>query len=55
MTNFSLASSDLVTFPNSLDPDEDRQNAGLELDPHSLTVFLEHFFEKVNFEKKSTN
>ena len=30
----------------NLDPDKDGQNVGSDLDPHSLTVFLEHIFEK---------
>ena len=49
----------LITFPNSLDPDQDRQNVGPDLDPNRLTlwlhVFLKAFFEKDNFEKKSTD
>ena len=28
----------LVTFPNSLDPDHDRQNVGPDLDPNRLTL-----------------
>ena len=32
-----------------LDPDQDRQNVGPDLDPNNLT--LTEFFEKVNFEK----
>ena len=28
----------LITFTNSLDIDEDRQNAGRDLDPNSLTL-----------------
>ena len=38
---------------NSLDPDQDRQNVCLDLDPKRLTliVFPKDFFEKVNFEK----
>ena len=45
----------LITFVNSLDPDHDRQNLGPDLDPikpsDTLIVFLEEFFENVNFEK----
>ena len=44
----------LKTFENSLDPDQDRQNVGPDLDPNCLAllrVFLKEFFEKVNFEK----
>ena len=37
-----LASSDfcglLKTFANSLDPDQDRQNVGPDLDPNCLTL-----------------
>ena len=45
----------LITFTNSLDPDQDQQNVGPDLDPSCLTliVFLKEFFEKVNFEKVS--
>ena len=43
----------LITLANSLDPDQDRQNAGPDLDPNCLTliVFLKELFEEVNFEK----
>ena len=43
----------LITFGNSLDPDQDQQNVGPDLDPNSLTlmIFLKEFFEKVDFEK----
>ena len=27
----------LITFPNSLDPDQDRQNVGPDLNPNRLT------------------
>ena len=40
--NSSLASGDfyrlLITFANSLDPDQDRQNVGPDLDPNCLTL-----------------
>ena len=38
----------LITFANSLDPDQDWQNVGPDLDPNclSLIVFLKEFFEK---------
>ena len=54
-----LASGDfcllLKTFANSLDPDQDQQNVGPDRGPNSLTLlFLKEFFEKVNFEKNST-
>ena len=47
-----LASGDfccqLITFANSLDPDQDRQHVGPDLDPNCLTgtliVFLKGFF-----------
>ena len=28
----------LITFPNSLGPDQDRQNVGPDLDPNRLTL-----------------
>ena len=28
----------LITFASSLDPDQDRQNVGLDLDPNCLTL-----------------
>ena len=36
----------LISFANSLDPDQDRQNVGPDLDPNGLTliVFLKEFF-----------
>ena len=55
--NSFLATGDfcrlLITFTNSLVPDQDRQNVVPDLDPNRLTliVFLKEFFEKVNFEK----
>ena len=38
----------LITFANSLDPDQDQQNIGPDLDPNSLTliVFMKDFFKK---------
>ena len=40
--NSFLASDDfchlLITFANSLDPDQDRQNVGPDLDPNCLTL-----------------
>ena len=56
----SLLASDffllLITFANSLDPDQDwvRQNIGPDLDPNCFDadgIFLKEFFKKVNFEK----
>ena len=45
-----------ITFTNSLDPDQDRQNVGPDLVPKRLTpliVFLKEFFkQKANFEEK---
>ena len=43
----------LITFANSLDPDQGRQIVGPDLDQNCLTlmVFLKESFEKVNFEK----
>ena len=42
----------LMSFANSWDPDQDRQNVGLDLDPtlDTLIVLLKEFFEKVDFE-----
>ena len=42
----------LITFANSLDADQDRQNVGPDLDPTCLTlltVFLKELFESVDF------
>ena len=47
----------LITFPNGLDPDQDGQNVGLDLDPNcfilwiSLPDFFFFFFLNNNFEK----
>ena len=43
----------LITFANSLNPDQDRHNVGPDLDPNclSLMVFLKEFFEKLFFVK----
>ena len=37
----------LITFANSLDPDQDRHSVGPDLDPDHLTliVFLREFYE----------
>ena len=40
----------LITFANSLDPYQDRQNLDQNSLTHTLIVFLKEFFEKVNFE-----
>ena len=42
-----------MTFANSLDPDQARQNVRPDLSPNCLTlmVFLKEYFEKVDFEK----
>ena len=48
--------SSAETFANSLEPDQARQNVGLDLVPNSLMlylVFLKEFLEKVDFLKKS--
>ena len=45
----------LITFANSLDSDQARQNFGPDLDPNcsnTLMVFLKDFFEKVILKKK---
>ena len=58
--NYFLASGDfchlLITFANSLDPDQDRQRVRSDLDPNrsdTLIVFPKEFFEKVNLKKIS--
>ena len=57
MVNSLLASGNfcylLITFANSLNPDQDRHNVGPDLDPNclSLMVFLKEFFEKLFFVK----
>ena len=45
----------VITFTKSLDPDQDRQNVGPDLDVNHLTliVFQIDFFEKVIFKKRS--
>ena len=59
-----LASGDfchlLITIASSLDPDQDRQNVGLDLDPNCLTYwscswknFLYKFFDKSADNKKT--
>ena len=48
----------LITFANSLDPDQDRQNVGPDLDPKPFDnqiMFLKEFFEEVNFKKRSAD
>ena len=40
----------LITFANSLDPDQGLALSGSKLF-HTLMVFLKEFFEKVDFEK----
>ena len=51
-----LASGDfcclLITFTNSLDPDQARQNVGPDLDPNCLT--LKDFLKGVDFENQHT-
>ena len=56
LLTFFLASSNfshlLITFANSLDPDQDQQNVGPDLDPtivgfDTLTVFLKEFLKEV--------
>ena len=37
----------LIIFANCLDPDQDQQNIGPDLDPNCLT--LRYFLKKVNF------
>ena len=56
--NSFLASSEFcrlqITFVNSLDPDQDRNYVGPDLDPNwfdTITVFLKEHFEKKSFWK----
>ena len=42
-----------LSFANSLDPDQDRQGVGPDLDHNGLT--LKKFFEKDTFENKSAD
>ena len=47
-----------MTFSNSLDPDQARQNVGPDLHPSCLTFlmeFVKDFFEKGDFKKKSAD
>ena len=43
----------LINIANRLDPDQERQYVGPDLDPSCLTLilFLKEFFEHVSFEK----
>ena len=44
-----------MTFENSVDPHQARQNVGTDLDPNWLTLcncIAERIFQKVDFEKK---
>ena len=43
----------LITYANSLDPDQARRNVGPDLGPNCLTLMVlpKEFFEKVDFEK----
>ena len=42
----------LITFANSLDPDQDQHSVHPDLDPNRFDgVFLKEFFEKVNSDK----
>ena len=43
----------LITFANSLDPNQAQQFVGPDLDPNCLTlmVFLKDIFEKENFDE----
>ena len=55
LSNSFLARGDfcrrLITFANSLDPDQDCQNVGPGLDTNRLTLRSEKSFEKVNLIK----
>ena len=54
--NSLLYSRLLITFANSLDPDQDRQNVGPDPGPNHLTVlkvFMKELLKKLKFEKKS--
>ena len=54
LTLYLQVSSADNPFANGLDPDQDQQNVGPDLDPNcsTLMVFLNAVFEKVDFEKK---
>ena len=43
-----LSADSLITFANSLDPDQTRQNVSTPVD--ALMVFLKEHFEKVDFD-----
>ena len=46
----------LITFANSLEPDQARQNVGPDLDPNCLTAGIPDFdFEEVHFEGKQNS
>ena len=47
----------LITFANSLKPDQAQQYVRPDLDPNCMTlmVFLKELFYKVDFEKKSAD
>ena len=47
----------LITFANILDPDQDRQKVGPDLDPNHLTLIVlpKDFFGNVTLEKISTD
>ena len=59
--NSFLASRDfcrlLITFTNSLNPDQDRQNVGPDLDPNCLTLilFLKETFENIILKERSAD
>ena len=47
----------LIAFANSLEPDQDRQNVGPDLDPNGLTlliVILKEFLKKLILKKKKS-
>ena len=43
----------LITFANSLDPDQDRQKVGTDFDPNCLCCT--HFLKKLILKKKSAD
>ena len=48
-----VSPADLITFANSLDPDEARRFDGPDLDPHCLTLILMGFFSEKGYLKQN--
>ena len=45
----------LITLTNKLDPDHDRQNVGLDLDPNPIVLLKEFSLKNLILKKKSAN